>query len=360
MYRRRRPKREIAFSFDSFLDVVANVCGIIIRLILVAWVGARSYHAVTAKQAMESLPAPVEMVPGTSVAVAMPPLHDPLEPELQKHRDELAEHQKRLLEQLRQCQLLETTNAETSSQLMALTASETAMAQKSGQLQQAALEHIGEAKTVQLSLGELEKRSQQLANELKQLEKLPPLQKVLRYRTPVSRPVHSEELHFELQGGRVSFIDLQAFLVEIRRTIEDKGSLLKTQWEMEDHAGPVGAFQLRYTLERERGLLESDGRPSSQGGYRYGLSGWVVEPIVQSRGETQAAALTPGSEFRRLIDAIDPEQTVVTLWVYPDSFALYRELRDLLHERNIEVAGRPLPPGMAIASSRRGTASRGQ
>ena len=45
MIRRRRPQREIAFSFDSFLDVVANVVGIILRLILVAWVGARSYKA---------------------------------------------------------------------------------------------------------------------------------------------------------------------------------------------------------------------------------------------------------------------------------------------------------------------------
>ena len=42
MIRRRRPVREIAFSFDSFLDVVTNVVGIILRLILVAWVGARA------------------------------------------------------------------------------------------------------------------------------------------------------------------------------------------------------------------------------------------------------------------------------------------------------------------------------
>jgi hypothetical protein len=41
MYRRRRPRREIEFSFDSFLDVVANVVGIVLRLILVAWVAGR-------------------------------------------------------------------------------------------------------------------------------------------------------------------------------------------------------------------------------------------------------------------------------------------------------------------------------
>ena len=43
--RRRRAAKEIAFSFDSFLDLVANVVGIILRLILVAWMGARTYKA---------------------------------------------------------------------------------------------------------------------------------------------------------------------------------------------------------------------------------------------------------------------------------------------------------------------------
>ena len=44
MYRRRRkPPAGELFSFDSFLDVVANVVGIILRLILVAWAGARTY-----------------------------------------------------------------------------------------------------------------------------------------------------------------------------------------------------------------------------------------------------------------------------------------------------------------------------
>jgi hypothetical protein len=48
------------------------------------------------------------------------------------------------------------------------------------------------------------------------------------------------------------------------------------------------------------------------------------------------------------------------MWVYPDSFLLYRQLRDFMHEHDIVVAGRPLLNGMPIASSRRGSASRGQ
>ena len=45
MIRRRRPAQETAFSFDSFLDLVTNIVGIIIRLILVVWVGAQGYNA---------------------------------------------------------------------------------------------------------------------------------------------------------------------------------------------------------------------------------------------------------------------------------------------------------------------------
>ena len=40
MIRRRLPKTRENFSFDSFLDVVANVVGIIIRLILVVGWGS--------------------------------------------------------------------------------------------------------------------------------------------------------------------------------------------------------------------------------------------------------------------------------------------------------------------------------
>src|SRR5438552_17654628 len=94
--RRRRATREIAFSFDSFLDVVANVVGIILRLILVAWVGARSYSSLT------TLPRPASSTTPAAADARMP--EDPLQQELAQHRRELAEVQARLLEQLQQVQ----------------------------------------------------------------------------------------------------------------------------------------------------------------------------------------------------------------------------------------------------------------
>jgi hypothetical protein len=60
------------------------------------------------------------------------------------------------------------------------------------------------------------------------------------------------------------------------------------------------------------------------------------------------------------VDVLDPRQTVVTFWVYSDSFALFRQLRDYLYDHDLEVAGRPLPDGVPIMSSKNGTVSRGQ
>ena len=78
MIRRRRPVREIHFSFDSFLDVVANVVGIIIRLILVVWVGARAYTG-------------IQTTPSTPAAeVVTQEVADPLVDELEERRRELA------------------------------------------------------------------------------------------------------------------------------------------------------------------------------------------------------------------------------------------------------------------------------
>src|SRR6266446_6320210 len=95
MIRRRRRTREIAFSFDSFLDLVANVVGIIIRLILIVWVGARSYGGLHPADA--SMPAP------PPAATATEP-EDPLQDEIAKSRRELAEAQAQLMAQLRELQ----------------------------------------------------------------------------------------------------------------------------------------------------------------------------------------------------------------------------------------------------------------
>src|SRR5438552_3239748 len=118
MYRRRRPTREIAFSFDSFLDMVANVVGVIIRLILVVWVGARSYTGLVTPPPEEPPAAETSADDGSDV-VALP-TEPPLEEQLRPHQQELARLQQQLLDQLRDLQQTRDQSTSTDQDLAVL------------------------------------------------------------------------------------------------------------------------------------------------------------------------------------------------------------------------------------------------
>jgi hypothetical protein len=352
MFRRRRPNREIAFSFDSFLDVVANVVGIILRLILVAWVGARSYKAFV------PVPVPAEVAEEREVA---PQLNDPLTPEVARQRAELARAQALLLDQLRRLDQEDTEVTATKKDLEALQKRKDELDHYRTSLVTVGKSKDAAAHQTALTMEELHLRSRKVIEEIEALRKEPPPRQTLHYRTPVSAPVQSEEWMFECRQGRVTLVDIGTLLEEALRKARAQVDQLRDRWEYTDVTAPAGAFRLRFTVERERGLVgELGGAPAPHSSFRASMSSWDVEPVTPARGEAVEAALAPGSEFRRVIDHLDSRQATVTLWVYPDSFPLYRRLRDYLHEHDLVVAGRPLPEGSFIAASRHGSASRGQ
>src|SRR5437667_2014056 len=114
MYRRRRRQRgEIAFSFDSFLDVVANVCGIIIRLILVAWVGGRSYSALMQHDDEQPAPAP-------NVRTSPQAEDDPVSRQIRETQAELDAARAQLLAQLQELGLTQQKRRALEGQLTSL------------------------------------------------------------------------------------------------------------------------------------------------------------------------------------------------------------------------------------------------
>src|SRR5437773_1661980 len=121
MYRRHRPTRDIVFSFDSFLDMVANVVGVIIRLILVVWVGARSYTGLVVPPPDEPPPALTATDEQADDVVAMP-VEPPLEEALRPHQQELARLQQQLLNELHAVQEVRDQSAAADKELVALSA----------------------------------------------------------------------------------------------------------------------------------------------------------------------------------------------------------------------------------------------
>jgi len=357
MYRRRRnsERGKIGFGFDSFLDLIANVIGIIMRLILVAWVGARAYKS-TMQWSEEEPPQDAKIVAMVKKADPEPdaPPH-PLEGEIEKTKKDLGDARRQLLAYLDQLAKSRSRVEMVREDVEGLKKEQQSLLVQAKKEDEKLAKGRAKITLASLSLDRLQERSRDLLTRIQTLEKEPTQKKVLHYRTPVSKIVEGEELMFECKGGKVSYIDVPAFMHEIKSAVnDDKIREIAKAGSWNATTSAIGAFRLRFSFQAVRTLY------GDAGSVRIQLASWVVEPTTPLRGEDQEQAMKAGSEFRRLVDRLDPNFTTVTFWVYPDSFALFRSLRDHLYDRGVEIAGRPIPDGNPIGASINGTKSRGQ
>ena len=196
---------------------------------------------------------------------------------------------------------------------------------------------------------------EKLRAEVAQLRTLPrPKATSILTKSPVSRPAWSDEFHFELRRNRVTFINLDRLLelakadAQVRIRMSDRTGVITSQ------VGPVGSFSLGYALGRATTAIDELIERQS---IRFDLKGWELIPESENRGETYEATRNPLSQYSQAINRLAPSRTVLTFWVYPDSFTLYRRLRAELMARGFSVAGRPLPEGMTIRGSPMGSVS---
>ncbi len=344
---RRRERSEPAFGSDSFLDVIANLVGIV--LIIIVMVGAH-----------------VRELPGLELPQTPTPSGEP-EPnrpdrEIEQRQAEISDLQRRLARLVQALDLAHRTSGEVQAE------------QQRANDRRHQLQHRLDAQEAQLraerdavsqverATAPLSQRLADLQKAMRDLETRPDNKKTLHYHLPVSRPVAAGELFFECREGRVTSIDLQTLLEQMRRVAQDRATELRTRWDVTETVGSAGPFRLRFRLERDRsGPLDGSGLPPPENGaFTYHLAYWELVPVWTDRGERLQAALAKDSLFRRVVESMDPEQVVLTFFVYPDSFGLYRELRDYLYERGFVVAGRPLPVDVPITGSPSGSKSRGQ
>lgn len=349
MIRKRRPAREPAFGSDSFLDVIANLVGIVIILIVMIGGQVRALPEVASEEPSAALPQ--HTVEQESVLL-------PLE-------KEIATLQSRLLDMLRSLEEARQGRETLQQQSVQLSEKRFSALQRTSLEEKNIAEHQSTATTMESETQNLRQRIAQLKATLKELKTTaPPERRTLHFHYPISQPVSAGELIFECREGRVTFIDLQALLEQVRMVLPEKADELKSRWQLTDSVGPAGAFRLKYVLQRERSSpldrAFGDLPPVEDRRFGYSLERWELVPAWTVRGEPLADALEEGSRFRQTVDALESEEIVLTFFVYPDSYELYRGLRDYLHDHRFLVAGRPLPANQPISGSRSGSVSRGQ
>lgn len=368
---RRHAKAETAFGSDSFLDVIANIVGILIILIVVAGVRvsripvaeAGSATAVEQRPPMLLPPVPqAEMKPETApiAALEVPP-PEPAPPPAPPA--ELVEEARRLKEQLAAFDQ-EARSVTGALRLgrgrVAAVQDQLASVQKQLSLAQDTLRlQSNESAQSQAGFEQMQGELATLQQELLEAERERPAAQQIGHRlTPVSRVVEGPELHFRLAQEQVAFVPVEDLIERLRRDVErNKDWIVRTQ-RYKGEVGPVRGFVMTYIVQRRPFSILEELR-SGRGIVQIGISAWKIEPAANLVAETAEQALRPGSRFyQALLSA--PRDATLTFWVYPDSFGLYRQLQAFAHREGFTIAARPLPFGIPIAGSPNGSRSAGQ
>src|SRR5262245_2374130 len=185
--------------------------------------------------------------PATVAAKPAPKItDDPLHANIQRNLNDLDEARARLVSQLRQLEDMERTSQATQSELAGLDDKLRRLDQERQITTTLIKDEESRARLAHLSLDELRQRGRKLLEDIKEVEKRPVQKRFLRYHTPVSRTVRGDELFFECKGGKVTFIDLQAFLHEMQAGGDGVAEELRKRAKVERLSSQIGAFRLRY------------------------------------------------------------------------------------------------------------------
>jgi len=343
-YRKKRPALEM--GHDAFLDIVANLVGILIILVVV--LGTQSTAVI------EEIEENIQKEKSGTTELAT-------EAQLSK----LATYSMRAAAARTDSNRLEATVREYDSTIQIrkqqraivldmLTLAEAAWEEKKQEFDQQAMQAAERVTSFQSAQEELT----ELAGIRQRLEDQPdPIVAIDHLPTPMAKTVFGDEIHFRLKGDRLSIVPIERLLAEIKRDFERTASIARNG-QTQAAVGPIRGYVARYQMDKNREMISRGGQV--QMATRIQLIGMTVEPLRTPHGRTLEQVFANSSELDVELAGRDPATTTITVWVYPDSFAAFRKLKERLYARGFATAARPLPVGQEITGGPQGSRSRAQ
>jgi len=161
------------------------------------------------------------------------------------------------------------------------------------------------------------------------------------YPNPIASTVFSQEVHFQLSGGKLVYVPLDELVSKMK---QDWQLIAESRTEFNssrDTIGPIGNFRLQYELE-------TAATAGSRRQIRF--KRFALYPVVETAGEPTSAALSnPASHWNAVLKNLNPAQTTVSIWVYPDSFKEHAFIKKWLYENKFKMASWPLEFGRLIS-----------
>ena len=332
---RRRAEQIEAPGQDSFLDVVCNLVGILIVLVML--IAAQAKRGMIAAATAAS--APPEAVLTADITTAANAA-DAVERGVQELQAKI--HRQNLEVVMRQ--------RERDKFQLLVTVAEKRLAEHRDQLSasdQSRLDLEQQLANAKADLAKLDLANKSLARPRAQvLEHLP---------TPMARTVFGQEVHFRLQGHRLAYVPWDEMLEQLKADAPGQVHKLRSQPRIEVSLPAVAGFGARYILRSAQ--VETQTRLGIATQSQIVLDRIFFVDAEPNLGQPVSQALLPTSDFRSRLAGHKPQSTTVTIWVYPDSFDDYRALKAELFKLGYPCAARPMDEGLPIGGAPDGTRS---
>jgi hypothetical protein len=343
MSQHRKKRTMLEMGHDAFLDIVANLVGILIILVVI--LGAQSTAVIEEMQDHvvqdDSHRASEEQI---SELAAYSMKAASAQADSQRLENSIREYDAKIQRRQQQRALM----------LDLLAQVENAWAEKKKDFDAQAVQNaqrVTEFKSAQ-------KQLEQLVGARQHLENQPaPVVAVDHLPTPMAKTVFGDEIHFRLKENRLSIVPIKQLLDEIKQDFERMAAGARNG-QTEAAVGPIRGFVAKYRMNKGREMISRGGQ--LQMATRIQLTGMTVEPLQTPHGQTLEKVLANSSELDIELAGRDPNATTITVWVYPNSFAAFRKLKEHLYARGFATAARPLPLGQEITGGPQGSRSRAQ
>ncbi|TWU42293.1 hypothetical protein [Novipirellula artificiosorum] len=352
MSRSKRNRTTLELGHDAFLDIVANLVGILIILVVV--LGTQS------SQVIEEIKAKTDH--NRSAELQVDDAHRPAGEDLmqslgsvsmraasaQADSDRFEMTIKKYDQQIAQREQQRGMLLDLLSEAKAAWDAEKERYDRQARELAARNREFDEAKT---KLAELQGERERLEGEKQ------PVVAVTHLPTPMAKTVFGDEIHFRLKANRLSVIPIDRLVAEIKNDFE-RASVGPRDGLIDAAVGPIRGYTAMYEMAKSRELVSQGGRVGM--GMRVSFVGMTITPLSEPHGTPIQEMFRQGSELDIELAGRDPGTTTITVWVYPDSFAAFRHLKEHLYARGFAAAARPMPMDRDITGGPNGSRSTAQ
>ncbi len=350
---------------DSFLDVVANVVGVLIILVMMVGMQAsRSRFLADASQPPDA--ASVESTAATAGQTLEDTEQSPqdlekLNSQLDEARRQANSSQRSVFELAAQISRVSHEANAHDRQRIEL-AMHRALIEEDLQRRRELLDSGRQQEfdvqrqllQSQIKLDELTQEHLSLAGSAEEVEEIECVP------TPLAKEVDVPSIHLRLRKGLVSIVPVEQLREEFQFHAEEIRRRLRSNSKVVETFGPIDGYRAKFTFIKRRAAGSFGGHIAGQ--LRENVLETYIEflPTSDDIGQNVERALMPGSALYEYLQSQRRESPPVDVWLYTDSFNEFRTLKRALWEMGFSLAIRPLRPHDTIGASPYGSKSAAQ